>query len=626
MPPARSDAGASRPTLFQFQASLPKLPVPSLQETCALYLSSVRPHLSDADYARTEAAVAEFQRPGGAGEALQRRLLDRAAASPSSWLIDWWNSVAYMAYRDPVVVYVNYFFAFIDDRRLRGNAARRAAELIKGSFAFRDLVVTEKLEPESARSGPLCSHQYRFLFNSTRIPELPEDVTRTSDPSQNSHVIVIRKNKFFKLDTVVDGAALSAAELESQLRKIIAAAGDTPDVAIGALTTENRDSWAKTRKTLLAASPVNKKSLDAIETGAFVLCLDDTAPVTKEEVSVACWVGDGKNRFFDKSFQFIVFENGKAGFNGEHSMMDATPTSRLSEWVLQNLAKGTVELGPESVRAGLSEPVQLRFEVTPEVRSAVAAAEKQFGELVAAHDLRVVTFEGFGKNLIKKLQVSPDAFAQLAIQLAYYKMYGRCVPTYESAQTRKYAYGRTETCRSVTTDTVKWVKAMEDSSLSVREELAGIAGDQGGVRDMLVLEEKGALGRAAATSQTRYMARAVDGRGVDRHLLGLRMLIKPDEPKPSLFADPAYADTCYWRLSTSQITSEYYSGYGWGEVVPEGYGIAYSVKEQAFHFNLVSRHLQNERLREYFHEALWDMKAAFERAVPAPTAAPKAKL
>ena len=29
------------------------------------------------------------------------------------------------------------------------------------------------------------------------------------------------------------------------------------------------------------------------------------------------WHGDGRNRYFDKSVQFIVCDNGKAGFNAE---------------------------------------------------------------------------------------------------------------------------------------------------------------------------------------------------------------------------------------------------------------------------------------------------------------------
>ncbi|KAI9350482.1 acyltransferase ChoActase/COT/CPT [Zopfochytrium polystomum] len=589
------------------------LPIPTLQETCDLYLTSLRPILTSEEYAQSEKAVAEFLKPGGAGEVLQKRLQERDASTDKSWLIDWWNSYSYMGYRDPVVVWVSYFFTFVDNKKLLGNPAGRAAELIKGSLAFRDLVVSEKLEPETARSGPLCSHQYRYLFNSTRIPALPEDVTRNSDPKTNHHVIVIRKNKFYKLDTVVGGQELSAAELESQLNRIIEDAGTESATPVGLLTTEDRDTWAKTREKLLAVSPINRQSLDVIETAAFVVSLDDTKPVTKEQVHFQKWKSallagwaDGKNRFFDKSFQFIVFENGKAGFNGEHSMMDATPTSRLCDWVLANLDKGKIDLGRSSVRPNLQAPQRLPFQLNLEITTAIAQADTKLKALLAKHDLKVVTFEGFGKNFIKKLQLSPDAFAQMAIQLAFFKMYGYVVPTYESAQTRKYAYGRTETCRSVSVESVAWVKAMENPHLS--------------------LEEKGKLGRAAIAAQSKYMARAVEGKGVDRHLLGLRLLIKPDEPKPSLFADPAYAKSCYWRLSTSQITSEYYNGYGWGEVVPDGYGCAYSVKDNALHFNLVSQHLKNDEFAQHFNEALWEMKAVFERTIPEPKAAPKAKL
>ena len=42
----------------------------------------------------------------------------------------------------------------------------------------------------------------------------------------------------------------------------------------------------------------------------------------------ALWHGDGRNRFFDKSLQLIVFSNGKAGFNGE--VRYAMPHQRLA--------------------------------------------------------------------------------------------------------------------------------------------------------------------------------------------------------------------------------------------------------------------------------------------------------
>ncbi|KAJ3066196.1 Carnitine O-acetyltransferase mitochondrial, partial [Rhizoclosmatium hyalinum] len=490
--------------LYAKQKDLPKLPVPTLQETCSLYLKTVRPLVGDKEYEATVKAVEEFLQPGGRGEELQKRLLEHDASKTTSWLIDWWNSYAYMGYRDPVVVFVNYFFCFVDDKRLMNKPAARAAEIITGAMEFRRLVVTEELEPDMARKAPLCAHQYKYLFNSTRIPKAIEDGTRNSNPHTNNHIVVIRNNKFFTIELVIDGRQLSTSEIEAQIEAVYKLAGNDKETPVGSLTTQDRDTWTRVRKDLLAASPKNRSSLDRIETAAFVVCLDDTKPVTYDQRAKSCWVGDGRNRFFDKSVQLIIFDNGVAGFNGEHSMMDATPTSRMCEFIMESLDKGKLNHGTPS-GSKISPPKKLEFELSNSLKREITIAQQKFDALVAKHDMKVVVFEGYGKNLIKKLGCSPDAYAQMAIQLAYYKTYGTCVATYESAQTKKYAYGRTETGRSVSMESVAWVKAMQDNDMSI--------------------EEKGILGRKAVASQSAYMALAADGKGVDRHLLGLRLSI-----------------------------------------------------------------------------------------------------
>jgi carnitine O-acetyltransferase len=126
------------------------------------------------------------------------------------------------------------------------------------------------------------------------------------------------------------------------------------------------------------------------------------------------------------------------------------------------------------------------------------------------------------------------------------------------------------------------------------------------------------LGRKAIASQSSYMQAAGDGRGVDRHFLGLRLLLKPGEEKPEIFTDPSFSNSCHWNLSTSQVTSEYYTGYGWGQVVSDGYGIAYMVKNESLQFNIVSQKLFNQHLDQYFHEALQEMKVVFEKTIPIP--------
>ena len=158
-----------------------------------------------------------------------------------------------------------------------------------------------------------------------------------------------------------------------------------------------------------------------------MVCLDDSAPVTLEERAHTYWHGDGRNRFYDKPLQFVVCDNAAAGFMGEHSMMDGTPTLRLNDFVCDAVANNRLPLDWATVRSGLADPAALRFDVGSgsggsDVLGMIDAAQRHFSDVIGAHDLRVLQFLGYGKDLIKSFGCSPDAFVQMIIQLAYFKM------------------------------------------------------------------------------------------------------------------------------------------------------------------------------------------------------------
>jgi len=64
--------------------------------------------------------------------------------------------------------------------------------------------------------------------------------------------------------------------------------------------------------------------------------------------------------------------------------------------------------------------------------------------------------------------ISPDAYIQMALQLAYYRDAGKFNLTYEASMTRLFREGRTETVRPCTIESSKWVKAMEDKITTVK--------------------------------------------------------------------------------------------------------------------------------------------------------------
>jgi carnitine O-acetyltransferase len=55
----------------------------------------------------------------------------------------------------------------------------------------------------------------------------------------------------------------------------------------------------------------------------------------------------------------------------------------------------------------------------------------------------------------------------MALQLAWYKNQGYFTATYETASTRSFKHGRTDVIRTLSDDSVAFVKAMLDETSSV---------------------------------------------------------------------------------------------------------------------------------------------------------------
>ena len=63
-------------------------------------------------------------------------------------------------------------------------------------------------------------------------------------------------------------------------------------------------------------------------------------------------------------------------------------------------------------------------------------------------DMRIYKFSKFGKEFVKKQNMSPDAFIQVALQCAFYRIYNRVAASYESASLRRFKEGRVDNIRS----------------------------------------------------------------------------------------------------------------------------------------------------------------------------------
>ena len=68
---------------------------------------------------------------------------------------------------------------------------------------------------------------------------------------------------------------------------------------------------------------------------------------------------------------------------------------------------------------------------------------------------------------MKQCKLSPDAYIQMALQLAYFRDAGKFCLTYEASMTRLFREGRTETVRSCTMESAAFARSMDDPNISV---------------------------------------------------------------------------------------------------------------------------------------------------------------
>uniref|UniRef100_A0A8C1DLB3 Carnitine O-acetyltransferase a n=1 Tax=Cyprinus carpio carpio TaxID=630221 RepID=A0A8C1DLB3_CYPCA len=574
------------------QEGLPKLPVPPLQQTCERYLAALTPIVDPEELNHTRKLLEEFQKPGGVGERLQKGLEQRGKKM-ENWLSDWWLQTAYLDYRMPVVVHsspgvVLPRMEFSD----RQGQMRYAAKLIAGVLDFKSMIDNETLPVEYLGGKPLCMNQYYQVLSSCRIPGTKRDtvVNYTLDKRPPTHITVVHNFQFFVLDVYnSDGTPLTVDQIYIQLEKIWNSSLQTNKEPIGILTSNHRNSWGKAYDNLIK-DKTNQESVRAIQKSIFTVCLDAPMPHASDDMyrtraGVQMLHGGGSrwnsgNRWFDKTLQFIIGEDGTCGLIYEHAPAEGPPIVSLIDHVVEYMKKSEMVRTP---MVPLRMPQKLHFNITPEIKMDIEEAKQNMNIMVHDLDMKVSVFSHFGKDFPKSQKMSPDAFIQMALQLAYYRIHKRCCPTYESASLRMFRLGRTDTIRSMSIDSDKFVKAMDDPA-----------------------------------------KHAIRGQAIDRHLLGLKLQAIEDlAALPEIFMDTSYAVALHFNLSTSQVPAKTNCVMCFGPVVSDGYGVCYNPMDTHINFAVSAfnscQDTNAARLAQALEDALLDIKTLLEQT-------PKAKL
>ena len=305
------------------------------------------------------------------------------------------------------------------------------------------------------------------------------------------------------------------------------------------------------------------------------------------------------NRWYDKSLQIIVCQNGAAAVNFEHSVIDGHTVLRFASDVFTE----TILRFAETIRSNFSRRqtagIQLSggagadLSVTPvafsriewrletDILSAMLIAESKLSDRILQVDLQVLEFAAFGKNWIVDQKLSPDALVQIAFQVAYYRVYRGCVCTYETIMTKQFFHGRTEAGYTVTHQCQRLCESFNAANS---------------------VETLQKLLKDALDAHVGVVRLASQGRGI-RTLYALKCLAAKHAQQdgqasarlPPFFSDAAWNILSNHRLSTSNCGNPALRMFGFGPVSAEGFGVGYIIKDDNMQFCVSSFNRQTAR-------------------------------
>ena len=220
----------SKIPMLHFQPSLPRLPIPELEKTCARYLAAQQPLLSPDAFERTKELVNQFSQQDGPKLQTLLKQFD-AANKHTSYISEPWFDM-YLRDRAPLPLNYNPLLMMNPDPRPQFNdQLLRTTNLVISSLRFMKSLRAKILEPEvfhmnpaksdtptfrtvtsmmpsfistyvayAFKAFPLDMSQYQGLFGGTRIPELGKDRIYRTDSSR--HVVVMRNGNMYAVDVL----------------------------------------------------------------------------------------------------------------------------------------------------------------------------------------------------------------------------------------------------------------------------------------------------------------------------------------------------------------------------------------------------------------------------------------
>ncbi|KAI6646132.1 Carnitine O-acetyltransferase-like [Oopsacas minuta] len=450
---------------------LPKLPVPALSDTLDRFLTAMKPLTTQTQHSQLIKSTNSFSKREGVY--LQNRLLTFAEET-DNWASRVWVDTRYLSNRDSLLftngkTTLKTRLKWSTHKEMLLAISQHLFSMVRLMETIRD----ERLPQEMIGRVPQSMSQYIRLVGGYRVPK-PKIDTQVFSP-HSKHIIVMYAGRIYRMPVYnpADGnKSLSVEEMYQLLSQVMSSGSEETQshAPVSLLTALDRDSWSSAREQLIQDSSINASSLREIETSLFGLCIDECTNGDDNEIPKMQRFGDIRenfkfyNRWFGLGLLTVFTQNGYKTWISDHALLDG-----VVPYFFDTLPEPGISFD-DTKRINSSLNVeQIKWELSQKSLLNLENAEKQMINWYSDYDVCNVDVKSFGRDLIKNYGVYFHGFIQLAIQLAYYKLYNQLTASYQTVSMRSFREGRLEHPITVSEDMKTFVESMTTSSQSDRE-------------------------------------------------------------------------------------------------------------------------------------------------------------
>ncbi|KAI1261789.1 Aft9-1, partial [Xylariaceae sp. FL1019] len=487
------------------------LPVPDLAETLRMFADSRKAICSAEELEEMNHVIEDFAK---SGVELQEAL--RANPDGAEARLEFYDSHLHLTRREALQDHATFFVGHLVEGAPKHTQAERAAIVAGAALDFKRRYESGLLEQHKLNEIVLCMETLQWLFNTTLEPGQDTDLAQKY--ASNNKIVVMRRGHLYEVDVHEDD---DYASLKSLFTTIITSS-EQPVPPVSVLTSKRRDEWANLRSQIKTLG-TNAATIEAIESSAFVISLDDSRPETSTERSTAILLNDRHltNRWLDKMLSFTVSANGVSALVGENTKLDGLSARQLSEHITDEIFN-TPSLDEKVPASTLRE---LPLKTAPAIVDAIKEQTAKNLNTYKPIESSRYNYSALNRAFLGSKGLRSKGTVLLAVAMATRMFFGHHEPLWETVTVAKYAKGRIDWLQNLTPDIVAWV----DSALAFK---------QSGHGDVAKLA---ASLKDAAVGHVQNLQRVADGRGYVEHLYALMgVAMAEGKPLPALYFSAAW--------------------------------------------------------------------------------------